>query len=82
MFSIRICLELVLFWFFLIIFLPLSQKEKRKKKKKVEEGPILYVFFFFFNLDKLVLKTWISRRVSYFVGILSVAGDKFLPGCP
>ena len=38
--------------------------------------------FYFFNLDKFVLKTWISRRVSYFVGILSGVGDIFLPVCP
>ena len=40
----------------------------------------LYAFFFFFGysqchlkkikLDKFVLKTWISRRISYFTGIL------------
>ena len=52
-------------------------------------------FFFFFGssviifpqkkktkLDKFVLKTWISRRVSYFIGILSGVGDIFLLGCP
>ena len=38
--------------------------------------------FYFFNLDKFVLKTWISRRVSYFVDILSGVGDIFLPVCP
>ena len=42
-----------------------------KKKKK-----IWISFFFFF------LKTWISRRVFYFVGILSRVGYIFLPGCP
>ena len=31
--------------------------------------------------DKFVLKTWISRKVFYFVGILSVVRDIFLPGC-
>ena len=31
--------------------------------------------------DKFVLKTWISRRVSYFVGILHGVGDIFLPSC-
>ena len=50
-------------------------------------------FFFFWSsviiflkkkkkLNKFVLKTWISRRVSYFVGILSGTGDIFLPDCP
>ena len=41
-------------------------------------------FFFFFNIkkmDKFVLKTLISRRVSYFVGILSRVGDIFLSSC-
>ena len=33
-------------------------------------------------MNKFVLKTWISRRVSYFVGILSGTRDIFLPGCP
>ena len=32
--------------------------------------------------NKFVLKTWISRRVSYFVGILSGVGDIFLLSCP
>ena len=32
-------------------------------------------------MDKFVLKTWISRRVSYFVGILHGVGDIFLPSC-
>ena len=37
----------------------------------------------FLFLDKVFFwKTWISRRVSYFVGILSGVGDIFLPGCP
>ena len=31
--------------------------------------------------DKFVLKTWISRKVFYFVGILSIVRDIFLPGC-
>ena len=31
--------------------------------------------------DKFVLKTWISRKVFYFVGILSVVRDIFLSGC-
>ena len=51
-------------------------------------------FFFFFlssviifpflkmKMDKFALKTWISRRVFYFIGILSGVGDIFLPGCP
>ena len=33
-------------------------------------------------MDKFALKTWISRRVFYFIGILSGVGDIFLPGCP
>ena len=33
-------------------------------------------------MDKFVLKVWISRRLSYFVSILSEVGDIFLPGCP
>ena len=38
---------------------------------------IIFIFNFFF-LDKFVLKTWISRQVSYFVGILSEVGNIFL----
>ena len=41
-----------------------------------------FLLFFFSFLDKFVLKSWISRRVSYFVGILSEVGDIFLLGCP
>ena len=37
---------------------------QKKKKKKT----------------KFVLKTWISRRVFYFVGILNKVADIFLPG--
>ena len=37
---------------------------------------------FFFNFFKFVLKTWISRGMSYFVGILSGVGDIFVLGCP
>ena len=37
---------------------------------------------YFFFLDKFVLKTWISRRVFYFVGILSGVRDIFLLDCP
>ena len=33
-------------------------------------------------LDKFVLKTWNSRRVSNFVGILNRVGDIFLQGYP
>jgi len=36
-------------------------------------------FFLIKFLDKFVLNTWISRRVSYFVNILSGVGDIFLP---
>ena len=35
-------------------------------------------FFLIKILDKFVLKTWISRRVSYFVNILSRFRDIFL----
>ena len=35
-------------------------------------------FFFLFFFYKFVLETWMSRRVSFFIGILSEAGDKFL----
>ena len=38
-----------------------------------------FVIIFFF--DKFVLKIWISRRVSYFAGILSKVGNIFLSGC-
>ena len=41
-----------------------------------------FLLFFFSFLDKFVLKSWITRRVSYFVGILSEVGDIFLLGCP
>ena len=34
------------------------------------------------KLDKFVLKIWISRRVSYFVGILSGVGNIFLLSYP
>ena len=41
-----------------------------------------FVFIFIFLiLDKFVLKTWISMRVSYFVGILSGVRNLFLTGC-
>ena len=43
---------------------------------------IIFFFFFFLILDKFVLKIRISRRVSYFVNILSRVGNIFLPGCP
>ena len=36
----------------------------------IQSGLKFFIFYFLF-LDKFVLKTWISRRVSYFVGILS-----------
>ena len=33
---------------------------------------IIYLFFLFFIiLDKFILKTWINRKMSYFLGILS-----------
>ena len=43
---------------------------------------IISLLFIYFNLDKFVLKTWISKRVFYFVGILSRVRDLFLQGCP
>ena len=33
-------------------------------------------------MDKFVLKTWISRRVSYFLSILIGVENIFLLGCP
>jgi len=33
-------------------------------------------------LDKFVLKTWISRRVPYFIGVLHGIENIFLPNCP
>ena len=33
-------------------------------------------------MDKFVLKTWIRRRLFYFVGILSGIRDIFLSDCP
>ena len=30
----------------------------------------------------MFLKTWINRRISYIVGILSEVEDIFLPNCP
>ena len=42
----------------------------------------LRIYFILF-LDKFVLKAWVSRRVSYFVGsVLDGARYIFLPGCP
>ena len=42
----------------------------------------LRIYFILF-LDKFVLKAWVSRKVSYFVGsVLDGAGYIFLPGCP
>ena len=38
--------------------------------------PSVIILFFF--LDKFVLKTWISRRVLYFVGILSRVDDRYI----
>ena len=37
--------------------------------------------FFYFWIRFCFWKTWISRRVSYFVGILSGVGDIFLSDC-
>ena len=33
-------------------------------------------------MDKFVLKTWISKRVSYFIDILCEVKDIFFPSCP
>ena len=49
----------------------------KKEKKKSKEGFEKFLFFFFF-FYKLFLETWLSRGVSYFIGILSEVGDKFL----
>ena len=48
----------------------------KKEKKKSKEGFDNFFFLFFFY--KLFLETWLSKRVSYFIGILSEVGDKFL----
>ena len=59
---------------------------KKKKKKRLEryiEGNIQSgLRFYLFIEDRCFLKTWISRRISYFVDILSAVGDVFLPSCP
>ena len=47
----------------------------------IQSGLKFFIFYFLF-LDKFVLKTWISRRVSYFVGILSGVRNIFLLNCP
>ena len=39
-------------------------------------------FFFSLIFGSVCLKTWISRRVSYFVGILYGVRDIFLLACP
>ena len=39
------------------------------------------IFFFLIFLDKFVFKTWISKRVFYFVGILSGVENIFLSRC-
>ena len=57
-------------------------KVKKKKLERSLEGNIqsgLRSFFLFLILNKFVLKIWISRRVSYLVGILSGVRD-ILPG--
>ena len=40
------------------------------------------IIFLLKNLNKFVLKIWISRKISYFVGILSGVGDISLSDCP
>ena len=42
------------------------------------QSGLKFFIFYFLILDKFVLKTWISRQVSYFVGILSEIGNIFL----
>ena len=62
-----------------------KKKQKQKNKKVLKEIYKVYREVFFFFLDKFVLKKWISyisRRVSYFVGILSRVRDIFLLDCP
>ena len=69
----------------------MSLDKVKKKKEKLEcglEGNIevdweVFLFYFNFNfLDKFVFKTWISGRVSYFIGILCGVENIFLLGCP
>ena len=43
---------------------------------------IISPFLKFFILDKFILKTCTSRRVSYFVVIVSGVGNTFLLDCP
>ena len=59
----------------------MSLDKVKKRLKHGLEGNIqsgLTSFFFFFFFYKFILETWMSRRVSFFIGILSEVGDKFL----
>ena len=61
--------------------------DKVKKKKKnwnvfLKEIYKVRNFYVNFNFWIFFLKLWISRRVSYFVGILSEIRYIFLSGCP
>ena len=65
-----------------------KKKKKEGNKRKVECGfggniqSGLRIYFILF-LDKFVLKAWVSRRVSYFVGnVLDEVRYIFLPGYP
>ena len=59
----------------------MSTDKEKKKLKHGLEGNIKVDWEVFF-LDKFVLKKWISKKVSYFVGILCEIWDIFLPSCP
>ena len=43
---------------------------------------VFFFNFWIFFFDKFVLKTWISRRLSYFLGILRGVENIFLLGLP
>ena len=86
----------IFFWFGVIIFhlfkfLDYDQKKKKKALTlsfreidlfRLSKWTKKFFFFLIEFLDKFVLKTWISSRVSYFVDNLSGVGDIFLPCCP
>ena len=46
------------------------------------QSRLKFFIFYFLILDKFVLKIWISKRVSYFVGILSGVRNIFLLNYP
>ena len=60
-------------------------KVKKRLKHGLEgniQSRLKFFIFYFLILDKFILKTWISRRVSYFVGILSRVRNIFLLNYP